>query len=189
MTDKLAVRRQRLSVLDSVVLDIVQQVASTGPDSGDAMRYAVLESLSEWALESAARIVDSFPEIPDSERFAKAAQALGYLEAARWALGACEPRDRRTFNADVARALNTVSETLRRKNKDYGDSALNPIRIFSKASDVEGICVRIDDKLSRIRTTGYANKRGEDTLLDLIGYLVLLMVQEGRSADLIGESK
>jgi hypothetical protein len=187
MSDKLATRRQRLSVLDSVVLDIVQQVASTGAESGDAMRHAVHESALEWALESAARIVDAFPHIPDGERFARAAQALGYLEAARWSLAACEPKSRREFNDSVSKVLDLVGETLRQKNIEYGNSALSPIRVFSKAPATDGLCVRIDDKLSRIQTTGYG-KRGEDTLLDLICYLVLLYMGE-EQANLIGDSK
>ncbi|GHU24416.1 hypothetical protein FACS1894164_10990 [Spirochaetia bacterium] len=36
------------------------------------------------------------------------------------------------------------------KNRKYGNSALNPVRIFSGQPAIEGILVRIDDKLSRI---------------------------------------
>lgn len=35
------------------------------------------------------------------------------------------------------------------KNAAYGNSALEPVRIFSKADPTEQIRVRIDDKLSR----------------------------------------
>lgn len=63
------------------------------------------------------------------------------------------------------------------KNQAYGDSALNPVRVFSKADTVEQIKVRIDDKLSRLARGKAA---GEDVVLDLAGYLVLLMIaQEG----------
>ena len=62
------------------------------------------------------------------------------------------------------------------KNEAYGDSALNPVRIFSKNDSVEGLLVRIDDKLSRIKNVGITSAT-EDTLMDLIGYLVLLKVQ------------
>ena len=37
------------------------------------------------------------------------------------------------------------------KNRRYGDSAINPIRMFSKLNPVEQINVRIDDKLSRLK--------------------------------------
>ena len=62
------------------------------------------------------------------------------------------------------------------KNKAYGDTANKPPKIFSKLSDKEGILARIDDKLSRIKTVGL-NDQTEDTLLDLIGYLILYKVQ------------
>jgi hypothetical protein len=60
------------------------------------------------------------------------------------------------------------------KNMSYGDSAITPIRLFSKANNVEQIHVRIDDKLSRIsRGSAYY---GDNDLDDLIGYLILLKV-------------
>lgn len=67
-----------------------------------------------------------------------------------------------------------IRDLLLDKNRKYGDSAINPVRIFSQADAVEQINVRIDDKLSRI-----ASNQGddtEDTELDLIGYLVLKRV-------------
>ena len=62
------------------------------------------------------------------------------------------------------------------KNKAYGDTANKPPKIFSKLSAKEGILARIDDKLSRIKTVGI-NDKTEDTLLDLIVYLILYRVQ------------
>lgn len=75
----------------------------------------------------------------------------------------------------IATVCDEIKALLLEKNKKYGDSALSPARIFSKASAVEQILVRIDDKLSRIKTTG-TEAPDEDTLQDLIGYLVLLKV-------------
>tara|TARA_R100000935_G_scaffold58069_1_gene93752 strand:- start:1715 stop:2002 length:288 start_codon:yes stop_codon:yes gene_type:complete len=62
------------------------------------------------------------------------------------------------------------------KNKAYGDTANQPPNIFSKLSPKEGILARLDDKLSRIKTVGI-NDDTEDTMLDLIGYLILYRVQ------------
>jgi hypothetical protein len=62
------------------------------------------------------------------------------------------------------------------KNKAYGDTANQPPQIFSKLSPIEAILSRIDDKLSRIKTVGL-NDKTEDTVLDLIGYLMLYRVQ------------
>ena len=85
------------------------------------------------------------------------------------ALGSA-PRD---FRSRVHAILMGVEEMLVSKNQAYGDSALNPVRVFSKASAEEQILVRIDDKLSRLARGKAA---GEDVLGDLVGYLVLLLL-------------
>lgn len=60
------------------------------------------------------------------------------------------------------------------KQKQYGNSAIHPLRIASRAPVVEQILVRIDDKLSRLaRGNGDG---GEDVWSDLLGYIVLLKI-------------
>ena len=66
-----------------------------------------------------------------------------------------------------------ITDLLKEKNKAYGNTALNPTNIFSKLSATEAICARIDDKLARIGNKGI-NDETEDTVDDLIGYLLLL---------------
>ena len=80
------------------------------------------------------------------------------------------------FNLDITFILKEIQEMLMSKNKKYGNSALEPIRIFSKADSVEQIKVRIDDKLSRIATA--STDEDEDVRKDLIGYLVLLKLAQ-----------
>jgi len=75
----------------------------------------------------------------------------------------------------VKLVLERVLELLIEKNKKYGNAAFDPVRIFSKADKIEQLKVRIDDKLSRILNQTEDN---EDTLLDLIGYLILLRIAE-----------
>lgn len=75
----------------------------------------------------------------------------------------------------IERVCDDVRDLLISKNKKYGNSALEPRRVFSKSDPIEQIKVRIDDKLSRIATSG-TEGIDEDTLQDLIGYLVLLKV-------------
>lgn len=60
------------------------------------------------------------------------------------------------------------------KNRKYGNSVLSPLRVFSKADEVEQILVRIDDKLNRIKNR--QNDDEEDVYMDLAGYLILLMI-------------
>ncbi|MCX5674880.1 MAG: hypothetical protein NTX87_07715 [Planctomycetota bacterium] len=74
----------------------------------------------------------------------------------------------------IAQVCDDVKSILLEKNRAYGNSALAPLRIFSRADPVEQLNVRIDDKLSRIaRGREFGS---DDTELDLIGYLVLRRV-------------
>ena len=60
------------------------------------------------------------------------------------------------------------------KNRAYGNSALDPVRVFSKSDNVEQLRVRIDDKLSRfVRGHEYM---GDSDIDDLMGYLILLKI-------------
>lgn len=71
-----------------------------------------------------------------------------------------------------------LKEMLLRKNEAYGNSALRPVRIFSKADVDEQLKVRLDDKLSRLARGSAA---GEDVELDIMGYLILMRVQRKMS--------
>ena len=76
----------------------------------------------------------------------------------------------------IATVCDDIKTLLLEKNANYGDSALSPKRIFSQSGSTEQILVRIDDKLSRIATRGFRGEQDEDTLNDLIGYLILLKI-------------
>jgi hypothetical protein len=76
-------------------------------------------------------------------------------------------------HALIAEECDRLKDMLLAKNAAYGNSALDPVRIFSKSDPVEQIRVRIDDKLSRLARGSAA---GEDVEQDLLGYLVLLRV-------------
>jgi hypothetical protein len=79
---------------------------------------------------------------------------------------------------EIEAACDRVRDLLVAKNASYGNSGLEPMRIFSQLDACEGLCARIDDKLARIKHAPDAF--GEDVLLDLCGYLVLLMVARAR---------
>lgn len=78
------------------------------------------------------------------------------------------------FELMVIEVLEDLQALLVEKNRKYGASALNPKRIFSKASAIEQLKVRIDDKLSRMANR--QNDDDEDPEWDLMGYLVLLRI-------------
>jgi hypothetical protein len=78
------------------------------------------------------------------------------------------------FNTDLRAILFEVQTMLTEKNRKYGDSALNPARVFSKQNPIEQVKVQLDDKLSRLRNQ--QADEDEDVELDLLGYLVILRI-------------
>lgn len=79
---------------------------------------------------------------------------------------------------DIRAECDAIRDMLLAKNAAYGDSAMNPVRILSRCDPAEQLRVRIDDKLSRLARGTAA---GEDVVLDLIGYFVLLRIAEKRT--------
>lgn len=82
------------------------------------------------------------------------------------------------FELKVNDICNGIASLVIDKNRKYGNSALSPMRIFSKADALEQILVRIDDKLARISNQNIDDD--EDVIKDLIGYLVLLQIALSR---------
>ena len=79
-----------------------------------------------------------------------------------------------------------IEDLLIQKNDAYGDSALNPVGIFSSLKASEAIRIRLDDKLKRIANVGL-NDETEDTLMDCAGYMVLLMIANDNESNNIQE--
>lgn len=103
------------------------------------------------------------------------------LETHRTVLEGTEKRLRRLvvvadsvteFQVALSDELSELYDMLSEKNARYGNSAMEPVRIFSKANPVEQLKVRIDDKLSRIVSSDLETD-GEDVVMDLIGYLLI----------------
>lgn len=80
----------------------------------------------------------------------------------------------KTSQEMIIEEIELIKEMLLEKNKSYGDSVFDPVNIFSDLSSDEQIKVRIDDKLCRLKRGKEYNN--EDTVLDLIGYLIILRV-------------
>ena len=84
--------------------------------------------------------------------------------------------DAKVVQNAIVRECNAVMNILVEKNIKYGNSAIDPIRIFSSCDPDEQLNVRIDDKLSRVKRG--QGKDDEDVSLDLIGYLILKRVHK-----------
>ena len=82
----------------------------------------------------------------------------------------------------IEKVTEDIKELLLEKNRAYGNSALNPKNVFSSGDVFESLGSRIDDKLMRIQNKGI-NDKTEDTVSDLIGYLILLKVAIRKEVD------
>lgn len=76
---------------------------------------------------------------------------------------------------DIIRVCDNTKNLLVKKNKAYGDSALNPLGIFGNGDAVVSLGARMDDKLMRLKSLGIG-KDSVDTLYDLHGYITLLII-------------
>ena len=79
-----------------------------------------------------------------------------------------------TFEQKVRTVLDDMATLLVEKNAAYGNSALDPVRIFSKADATEQLYVRLDDKVNRVKQ-GHEYP-GDDTIRDIIGYCTLILI-------------
>lgn len=77
-------------------------------------------------------------------------------------------------SVEIQEELKRLQSLLLSKNEAYGDSALRYGAVFP-ISPEESIKSRINDKIARIINKGLDDKT-EDTVDDLIGYLVLLNI-------------
>lgn len=75
---------------------------------------------------------------------------------------------------EIRGECNDHADFLVDKNRKYGNSALEPVRIFSQSDVLEQLRVRIDDKLSRIQSAQLDDD--EDVINDLIGYFILYRI-------------
>ena len=118
------------------------------------------------------RATDPQPHLPPGVSFERAV------------LRVCECLVLRRIEADFDTLLDKVLDDARvllvHKNQAYGDSALNPLRVFSKASLKEQLLVRLDDKVSRLARGSAA---GEDVAADMLGYLLLVSIAEKRERE------
>jgi len=79
------------------------------------------------------------------------------------------------FENNLSILLDNLKKFLLEKNKNYGNSALEPINIFSKSNSENSICQRLDDKLTRIKNS---NELRKNDCVDLVGYMTLLLMSK-----------
>ena len=74
--------------------------------------------------------------------------------------------------------IGAMKDLLLYKNQKYGDSAINPKKIFYKGDSTNSILIRLDDKLGRVMSNTEEKPRIND-VCDIIGYCTLLLISMG----------
>ena len=84
--------------------------------------------------------------------------------------------------------MGAMKDLLLYKNQKYGDSAINPKKIFYKGDSTNSILIRLDDKLGRVMSNTEEKPRVND-VCDIIGYCTLLLISMGVTSEDIAKFK
>lgn len=84
--------------------------------------------------------------------------------------------------------MGAMKDLLLYKNQKYGDSAINPKKVFYKGDSTNSILIRLDDKIGRVMSNTEDKPRVND-VCDIIGYCTLLLISMGVTAEDIAKFK
>lgn len=96
----------------------------------------------------------------------------------------------KNFSGEVAALLGEISAMLEAKNSDYGGSVFQSCGLAPGLPVETAMFVRIGDKINRLKNLlGSANSQQtqeslDDTIRDLIGYLVCLLIWRQRQQEM-----
>lgn len=88
----------------------------------------------------------------------------------------------------IRNIMDSMKDLLLYKNKKYGDSAINPKKIFYKGDSMNSILIRLDDKIGRVMSNTEEKPRIND-IADIIGYCTLLLISMGVTPEDIAKFK
>ena len=89
---------------------------------------------------------------------------------------------------NIHEIMGAMKDLLLYKNQKYGDSAINPKKIFYKGDSTNSILIRLDDKIGRVMSNTEEKPRVND-VCDIIGYCALLLISMGVTAEDIAKFK
>ena len=88
----------------------------------------------------------------------------------------------------IREIIDAMKDLLLYKNQKYGDSAINPKKVFYKGDATNSILIRLDDKLGRVMSNTEEKPRVND-VCDIIGYCTLLLISMGVTPEDIAKFK
>lgn len=147
------------------------------PDSGDTARVESHGRMQD-AIRALYKTDGSAINAPIAELLRELADCYGYEPAPARVQGLSGTQQAIADECDALRDL------LLAKNAAYGDSISDPVRVFSRVDNIEAIKIRCDDKLARLaRGHAMPDESRIDTITDLCGYLVLLLIELKRGGE------
>ena len=96
--------------------------------------------------------------------------------------------DANPTQSKIREIIEAMKDLLLYKNQKYGDSAINPKKIFYKGDSTNSILIRLDDKLGRVMSNTEEKPRIND-VCDIIGYCTLLLISMGVTSEDIAKLK
>ena len=163
--------------------DPVGSLEGAAPHSGDIQEWIKQEALKrEQEVQEAQRALQEEQRKLQERREAavvaehEPTDADGTGLPAGWETRLRQQGGPNTTRDLIEQVCEEFKDWLLEKNKQYGDSAIKPVRVFSDASDEEQLLVRLDDKISRLIRGNDSIEPDEDIMWDLCGYWILLQV-------------
>lgn len=89
----------------------------------------------------------------------------------------------------IANTILDIGNLLLKKNTDYGNSALQPPLLLPSLPAEKALLVRLSDKLARLANlmdkddSAQVEESVDDTLMDMAGYITLILVERKRAQD------
>ena len=162
-----------MSILQEDKIYTIDQILKTGSENNP---FLVLKELPEMKWWSSRFSLAPKKEEEDKEKTTSTQESIEFLfERFKEYFGEkFKQFIKKEELADVL--LDNFKEFLKEKNRRYGDSALNPLNIFSKEPADNELCNRLDDKLSRIKVSKELRK---NDVADVFGYIALLLISKG----------
>ena len=155
------------------------------------------EELAEKCITSPNSILGNVPvtpfscpvKVPKKGTPKHDVSSLSCLEAQLYAQSLENPYgDLPPTQQKIHEIMNAMKDLLLYKNQKYGDSAINPKKIFYKGDSTNSILIRLDDKIGRVMSNTEEKPRVND-VADIIGYCTLLLVSMGVTAEDIAKFK
>ena len=145
---------------------------------GEILNREVDKVMVEVAAETVRGVKECIEEESDTKRYkSKKVDNLNKPSAV--------PTD---TQQEIKNIMDAMKDLLLYKNQKYGDSAINPKKIFYKGDSTNSILIRLDDKLGRVMSNTEEKPRVND-VADIIGYCTLLLISMGVTAEDITKFK